>query len=198
VTRLRRLAVLFACCAVLSACATRRSPTSPAAAPEPWDRRIAALKHTSSWQLDGRAAAALGQQGWQASLDWRQSGDDSEVHLAGPLGVGATVLKLTPGGLSVNGSPPSDAMVAELQERLGFELPIEHLRFWLLGIPDPRSPFELTRNAQDRAAHLSQAGWSIDYDRYLSSQGDLLPGHLVLTRDEARVRIAIESWKNLR
>jgi outer membrane lipoprotein LolB len=125
-------------------------------------------------------------------------GDESEVHLAGPLGAGATVLELTPAGLSINGKPPSDAQVAELQERLGFELPLTHLRYWLLGIPDPRSVFELTRNAQDRAAHLSQAGWSIDYDKYLPSEGDFLPGRLVLTREDARVRIAIDSWKALK
>ena len=38
---------------------------------------------------DGRAAAAWGRQGWQASLDWRQRGEVSELHLAGPLGMGA-------------------------------------------------------------------------------------------------------------
>ena len=74
---------------------------------------------------------------------------------------------MTPDGLSLNGAPPSDAVVAQLRTRLGFELPLENLRYWLLGIPDPSAAFELTRNAQDRAQHLSQAGWSIDYDQYM-------------------------------
>ena len=74
------------------------------------------------------------------------------------------MIKVTPAGLSLNGAPPSAAVVAQLQDRLGFELPLDNLRYWLLGIPDPSTPFELTRNAQDRAAHLSQAGWNIDYD----------------------------------
>ena len=60
------------------------------------------------------------------------------------------MLKVTPAGLSLNGAPPSDAVVAQLQERLGFELPLDNLRYWLLGVPDPSTPFELTRNAQDR------------------------------------------------
>jgi outer membrane lipoprotein LolB len=185
---------LIAGCAVLAGCAAVR----PALAPAPWERRLADLQHSSTWQLDGRAAVALGKQGWQASLDWRQSGQASEVHLAGPFGTGALVLKMTPAGLSLNGAPPSDAVTAQLQERLGFELPLDNLRYWLLGVPDPSSGFELTRNAQDRALHLTQAGWSIDYDRYMPNRGDLLPARLVLSRADARVRIAVDHWEGLR
>jgi outer membrane lipoprotein LolB len=152
------------------------------------------LQHASSWQMDGRAAVAFGKQGWQASLDWNQSGATSVLHLAGPLGVGALVLKNSPDGLSLNGAPPSDAVLADLQQRLGFELPLEELRFWLLGVPNPAEPFELVRNSQDRALELTQAGWRLDYDRYLDVAGQLLPGHLVMSRNAVRVKIAIDRW----
>ena len=35
---------------------------------------MAQLQQASAWRLNGRAAAAVGTQGWQASLDWRQDG----------------------------------------------------------------------------------------------------------------------------
>jgi outer membrane lipoprotein LolB len=183
---------LLLMCAVLAACVTtRRAPAPPNAG---WEQRAADLQMLGSWQLDGRAAVAVGTQGWQASLNWRQHGDAAEVHLSGPLGVGALVLKRTPDGLSLNGAPPSDAVLAQLQDRLGFALPIDHLRFWLLGVPDPSGPFELTRNDQDRALHLTQSDWAIDYDRYVPADGDLLPGHLVMSREGVRVRIAVDRW----
>jgi outer membrane lipoprotein LolB len=193
---MRRLILLVACAAVLAGCAALRpqGPSLPAAAAS-WDERRKDLEQATRWDLDGRAAAALGQQGWQASLNWRQTGADSELHLAGPLGIGALMIKVTPAGLALNGAPPSDAVVAQLQDRLGFELPLDNLRYWLLGIPDPNTPFELTRNAQDRAARLSQAGWNIEYDDYMPGDGDLLPKRLVLTRAEARVRIAVDRWE---
>ena len=106
------------------------------------------------------------------------------MHLAGPFGIGALVLKQAPGGLSLNGAPPSDAVLLQLQEQLGFDLPLDNLHFWLLGVPDPATTFELTRNDQDRAKQLSQAGWSIVYDRYMPVEGDLLPARLILSRDE--------------
>ena len=166
----------------------------PTPAPAPWDQRLADLQRANAWQLDGRAAVAVGTQGWQASLNWRQHGAATELHLAGPLGVGALVLKATPEGLSLNGAPPSDAVLAQLQDKLGFELPFDDLRYWLLGIPDPGTAFAMARNAQDRAQQLTQAGWTVDYDRYLPVNGDLLPARVVLSREGVRVRIAVDHW----
>jgi outer membrane lipoprotein LolB len=187
---MRRALTFLACCA-LAACATTRPPPPPSMG---WDQRVAALQKGGDWQLDGRAAVAFGAQGWQATLNWRQSDSIAEVHLSGPFGLGALVLKQTPAGLSLNGAPPSDAALAQVQEKLGFELPIEELHFWLLGVPNPASSFDLSRNVQDRAKSLSQDGWSIAYDRYLPVAGDVLPSRLVLSRGDVRVRIVIDHW----
>lgn len=181
---------------LLTSCATTRQTTTAPMAAAGWDQRMGDLQRLASWQLGGRAAVAYGTQGWQASLDWRQTGDAAEVHLSGPLGIGAMVLKRTPDGLSLNGAPPSDAVMAQLQDRLGFELPLDHLRYWLLGVPDPASAFDLKRNDQDRAVQLTQDQWTIDYDKYMPVDGDVLPAHLVLSREGVRVRIVVDHWQD--
>jgi outer membrane lipoprotein LolB len=152
------------------------------------------LQSAQDWQLDGRAAVALGQQGWQATLSWRQKDNSAEVHLAGPFGIGALVLKQTPEGLSLNGVPPSDAVQSLVRDKLGFDLPIDNLHYWLLGVPNPESTFDLSRNEQDRAKVLSQAGWVISYDKYMPVAGDTLPARMVLTAGDVRVRIVIDHW----
>jgi len=194
----RRVLLILLCSTVLAACVTTRHAPLPAGAPAGWGQRAADLQGLSSWRLDGRTAVAAGTQGWQATLNWRQSGESAEVHLSGPLGVGSLVLKRTPDGLSLNGAPPSDAVLAQLSQRLGVELPIDHLRFWLLGVPDPSTAFELKRNDQDRASQLIQDDWTIDYDRYMPVDGDLLPAHVVLSREGVRVRIAVDRWERQR
>lgn len=190
---MRRVLLLLVCSTVLAACVTTRRAPAPVAAA--WEQRVADLQALSSWRLEGRAAVAAGTQGWQASLNWRENGALAEVHLSGPLGVGSMVLKRGPDGLSLNGAPPSDAVLTQLQERLGFELPIDHLRYWLLGVPDPSAAFELKRNDQDRASLLTQDDWTVDYDRYMPVDGDLLPSHLVLHRANVRVRIVVDHWE---
>jgi outer membrane lipoprotein LolB len=187
-----RRAIVLLSCVSLSACVTPHPSTAPAVSP--WEQRVTQLQHAAAWQLDGRAAAAVGGQGWQASLNWRQSGATAEVHISGPFGLGALVLTQGPDGVSLNGALPSDAVFAQLQERLGFELPIDDLRYWLLGVPDPDAAFDLKKNDQDRAQQLIQAGWSVDFDRYIPDNGDVLPTRLVLTREGVRVRIAIDHW----
>jgi len=189
----RRVLLILLCSTVLAACATTRRAPAPVASG--WEQRVADLQGLSSWRLAGRAAVAAGTQGWQATLNWQQSGAWAEVHLSGPFGVGALTLKRTPDGFSLNGAPPSDAVLPQLQERLGFELPVDHLRFWLLGVPDPSAAFELKRNDQGRASQLTQDDWTIDYDRYMPVDGDILPAHLVLARAGVRVRIVVDRWE---
>ena len=184
-----RRALLLGVCSALAACATVRPLPPPSVT---WEQRVTDLQQAGAWQLDGRAAVAIGTQGWQATLNWRQSGSFAEVHLAGPFGIGALVLKQGPDGLSLNGAPPSDAVLSQVHDKLGFELPLDNLHYWLLGVPNPA--FDLSRNDQDRAKSLSQAGWTVAYDRYSPVAGDLLPSRLVLSRGDVRVRIVIDHW----
>lgn len=188
-----RPTILLAVC-LLSSCASLR----PAMHPAGWPARLAVLQRSAHWEMQGRAAVAIGSRGWQASVDWRQCGMNTVVHLAGPMGVGATVLRLAADGLSINDAPPSRDDAAAMQQRFGFDLPVSNLRFWLLGVPDPDSPFRVSFNLQNRAAQLAQAGWQIEYLRYRPFDGDWLPGLLVLRGEGVRVRIIIDRWDGVR
>lgn len=192
---LSRRAAAAISASMLAACVT--TPPAPKA-PQVWEQRLPALQQASAWDLAGRAAVAIGTQGWQAGLNWRQRGQSSEVHISGPLGVGASALRLTPAGLSLDGAPPGSDALTQLQDRLGFDLPLRDMRYWLLGVPAPEEAFVLVRNAEDRVQHLEQAGWRIDIDRYLPNTGDWLPGHLTLNHGDVRVRIVVDRWDLLR
>ena len=190
-----RAASCLAAMAVLASCAT--APFTMRGAPT-WAQRLPALQQDGDWDMQGRAAVAVGKRGWQASVDWRQEGNNTTLRLAGPLGVGASLLRLNPDGLSVNGAPPRRDVVDQLQQRIGFDLPLTNLRYWLLGVPDPGAPYSVTLNESDRARQLTQAGWTIDFQRSMRFRGDWLPAALVLTRAGVRVRMAIDRWDGVR
>ena len=186
-----RVVVMLAMSAALCACVSAPTVTPPKKA---WPERMQELQAAQRWDLQGRAAGAVDTQGWQASLEWRQSAQIADVRLAGPLGAGAVAFKLSPQGMELNGAAVNTDPTAYLQERLGFTPPFDNLRYWLLGVPNPNQPFEFTSNAQDRAAQIKQDGWVIDYGDYAGNGTDLLPKRFTLHRDQVRVRVAVDHW----
>ncbi len=179
---------------LLSACASH--PVLTPLRPEtPYAQRMVALQNTPRWQLDGRVAVKVDTQGWTATFVWNEAAPVAELQLSGPFNIGSMVISQSPDGLSLNGEPPADTVPQQLREKLGFDLPLNSLRYWLLGVPDPSTPYEILRNDQDRASRLTQVDWSVEYDKYMAIGDDVLPGHIELTRGRIRVRVVVERWK---
>jgi outer membrane lipoprotein LolB len=200
-----RAVVLLLAALLLAGCAT--APLRPAAAPAGWESRRLQLQAVSRFVLDGRIAAAVGQDGFNASLNWVQRGSRSELQLRAPLGFGAAevtrdgndIRLRSSKGQSLSGSVAS----AELARRLGFEPPLDSLRYWVLGVPDPERPAVETLGPEDARgqglAALEQDGWRVDYGEYKAfGEQPLqawLPRRLTLTRAGIRLRLAIDHWQ---
>jgi outer membrane lipoprotein LolB len=194
--RLRGAGLLLACAALLSACVTLRDHAAmPRALPSNWDDRRGELQALTRFDLQGRLAVASGEQGFSAALRWSQRSDRAHLEVDGPLGVGGLRVDLERGRL------PDEAVRAELEQRLGFALPLESLRYWMLGVPDPARAAEERRDADSPTlAALTQDGWTVLYTRYARvADGDYeLPQRIEVTRESVRVRLLIERWGRVR
>ena len=165
---------------------------------EPWSIRRAELQARDQFELRGRVAVAAGTEGFNARLRWEQAGPRSQVAVDGPLGVGGmrmaadgtTLTVVTARGEQLD----SEAARAEIVARLGFEPPLESLRYWILGVPDPARPAEEVLDPQQRLASLRQDGWQIEYGQYLAVNGQWLPGRITMQRGDVRVRLVIDQW----
>jgi outer membrane lipoprotein LolB len=150
------------------------------------------------WSASGRLAIAAGTDGGSGSFDWVQDGATSRLDLRGPLGAGAVRLVVTPETLSLaDGSGrvlDADAARADLQARLGADLPWGHLRYWLLGLPAP--DVQATVLDQDAAPWrvIEQAGWRLAYDSFDAVSGLSLPKRLTAERGAVRVRVIVDAW----
>jgi len=189
-----RRVVLVAALATLGACHTL---PPPAAIPSADTRAL--LVAVGDWRARGRVAVRAANEGFSASFDWRESAGTGEIDVRGPLGAGsahitrsAAAVRIETGGhppLEV--AAPFDSLEAELTARLGFPLPIEPLRYWLLGVPDPAAPSEAT------ATGFTQAGWTVTLSAFapVAAAPAPLPGRLTLSRAGTEIRVLVSTWQ---
>jgi len=183
-------AVLLASCQNL--------PQKTAAPAQSWETRRAQLQQRDAFDFKARVAVAAGQEGFNARLRWKQQGSQSQLALDGPLGVGGAQIVFDGQSLNVHTSRGQqlndEAARAELLARLGFEPPLQSLRYWIQGVPDPASPAEESLDEEQRLAALKQSDWQVDFDAYTAASGAWLPERLTMRREGVRVRVRIDEW----
>ena len=193
-----RLGAALAIAVLAAACRTAPPALPPSAVP--WEVRRPQLQARTHFELKGRVAVAARGEGFNANLHWTQEGARSQLTLEGPLGVGGAQVTASGEELSLitarGEHVDNEEAHAALESRLGFDPPLSALRYWVLGVPDPAQPAtEALDQAQQRLAALTQEGWRVDYQSYVSAGGGALPSRLTLQRDNVRVRLLVDNWQ---
>jgi outer membrane lipoprotein LolB len=163
-----------------------------------WEVRRPQLQARERFTLKGRVAVATGSDGFNARLRWTQEGKQTHMSLDGPLGAGGVQVTSDGSAVSIVTSRgdrlENEAARAELTNRLGFDPPIDDLRYWVLGVPEPGHAAQETLDSQQRLATLEQDGWNIQYTDYMSVSGEWLPSKLTLQRQGVRLRLVVDGW----
>jgi len=168
-----------------------RTTVLPVMLPDDWEARRGALQVWPRFELRGRVAVARGDEGFTASLRWAQREVTSQVEVDGPLGVGGLHLEFEHGRLD------DELARADFEQRLGFSLPVDSLRYWLLGVPDPAyDSLERIADGYPRLDSLQQQGWTVVFPAYAKVSGVNyeLPQRIEATREGLRLRLLVESW----
>ena len=185
---------------LLASCRTVPVHHETPATSQSWDARRPQLQARDKFQLKGRVAVATGSEGFNARLRWTQDGKQTHMSLDGPLGAGGVQVTSDGSAVSIVTSRGdrlnNDAARAELANRLGFDPPIDNLRYWVLGVPEPGHPAQESLDAQQRLATLEQDGWQIQYTGYMSVGGEWLPSKLTLQRQGVRLRVVVDGWNS--
>lgn len=187
---MNRAAWLVAATLALGGCvAVPRAPDG-AAAPDP-----AALRQ---WSAAGRMAIAAGEEGGNGSFSWQQDEATTRLDLRGPLGSGGVRLVMAPESLSLtDGSGrvlDSAAARAELQARLGTDLPWGELRYWMLGLAAPGETAVVQESATAPWRVIEQSEWRVAYDSFVTVRGVNLPQRFSAQRGAVRLRVVVDSW----
>ena len=157
---------------------------------------VAPLMH---WTLQGKLGVRAPHESGSGTLFWLQQQDQYDIRLSGPLGRGATRIQGSDAGvtLEIAGQPPATADSAEalLEQQIGWRLPVEHLLWWVRGLPAPDSPSRLQLNPDSQLARLAQAGWTVEYSRYQQVEGLTLPQRLQLSGHDVLLTLVITRWE---
>ncbi|HEU5136624.1 MAG TPA: lipoprotein insertase outer membrane protein LolB [Steroidobacteraceae bacterium] len=165
----------------------------------PWPEQRAALEKLDRYGLNGRVAVAAQGQGFSAALRYQQQPRGSNLALDGPLGIGGLRVGLEGEDITIETSRgeklDGEAARGELERRLGFQLPLTEMRWWLLGIPAPGEASINQDVASGEIRDFTQNGWRVSINSRAAGLGFALPQRLTAEREGARLKLLVEHWQ---
>lgn len=181
----------------LSGCATTRQGTSLPDISN-WELRQEVLGGLREWQFKGRIAVKAGDEGFDGKFNWSQKDDAFTATVGGPLGIGMVRIEGDDRSIVLTEKDGAETVLVdaerELYYRYGWTIPIASLRYWALGIPDPRTPAETQIDERGRLVQLRQNDWVVEISRYREEAGQEMPRNLTATNTNTRVRMVIDKW----
>jgi len=188
--------------AVLGAgCASLPEPPPADNPGQVWKQRRDALSRIAYWHLTGRLAVRNGTEAWNIHLDWQQKGDDYQIILNGPFGAGKVKLTGDKAGVALQDSDDqtfyADNPGELLRERTGVIMPVEGLRYWILGLDTPGQTHQPKLDPQGRLAYLVDNRWRVNFRRYTEVSGLQLPEKIFIAKPEQdiNVRLVVDEWQ---
>ncbi|HEY0720897.1 MAG TPA: lipoprotein insertase outer membrane protein LolB [Gammaproteobacteria bacterium] len=186
------LALLLAGCAM-------EPPRQPVGSRElAWQERQAQLKTLQRWQLTGRLAIQSDDEGWNATLIWRQEHEHYRMQLVAPLGQGSLQLQGDQQQVELRTSEGNSAIAADpdalIFSETGWRVPVSALRYWVLGLAAPGEAGTVL-DEFGRLQRLKQAGWEVEFLDYTMHGTTELPARLFVSNHKAQVRLVIKRWE---
>lgn len=166
--------------------------------PATYIERREALTALEQWTMTGRIGVRLAERGFTGAINWRQAREQLDVRFHGPLGAGAFRLSGQPDALVLETGDGETYLLddpeATLDAELGWSVPIDAMRYWLLGLPFPAWPAIEELDEVGRLARLEQRDWVVEYDRYTDVGNWLMPRKIVIEGADVIVRLSVHDW----
>ncbi len=155
----------------------------------------AAMDHlydVEHWSFDGRLALTGQSENWSASISWEHSPEAEKIKLSGPLGQGAVVISLTGNRVTIDrgGDDVQTSTQPEefINQQLGMFVPVQSLRYWVVGLPEPSSAYK------DTDAGFNQDGWLNEYKQMQAVNDGVMPQKMTVMNDRVKLKLVIDHW----
>ena len=193
-----RFSLLFITLLLLTACTTL-APVPEIDKNNSWQLHQARLDGLTNWELAGRIAVQMENEGWSASLYWRQDQSNYSLRVVAPLGKGTVEISGDADSVRLQTADnrifENSDVAALMQENLGWEIPVDALIYWIRGLPDPDvATTGLEIDSMGRLTLLKQSEWDVSYEKYTNTDDYELPARMTVQRDQLKLRLSINKW----
>lgn len=197
----------------VAACATIPARPPVADRAQVWQARKQVLTPLNTWEIHGRLALKTADEGWQLALRWIRAADRHDIDLSGPLGSGRVRVTQDRSGASLRDAEQRTYHAASAHQLLyratGWDMPIDGLNYWVLGVPVPGVPWQERLDEWGRLQTLEQLGWDVQFLEYTRQGSYELPSKLYISRhpgdrgeqampgETLELRLVIQRWARL-
>lgn len=196
-----RLLVLIAA-AWLAGCSTLpdiKPVAEPSAQIEAsWQARQLKMAGLAQWQLQGRVSITSDHEAWFLKANWQQKAEQVfDLHLSGPFNGGVHLAGNEQQVVFSDGDQTFIAPDAEmlLLEHTGIRMPVNGLRYWLVGLPQPDKEIKaLKLDANGRLVSLEQGEWRVEIKGYQLQGETEVPSKLSIINHRIKVRLIVDQW----
>lgn len=163
---------------------------------------VARVSALTRWGLSGKLGIRQPDAGASLGIVWDQDGNDYLVRVRGPLGQSAALVRGDERRVVVEraGESPlvGDDAGALVREALGWDIPVNALKFWIRGLPDPGLEVQSATYLEGGwFGELAQRDWHVELSRYREVDGLTLPGRIRARRDHVTLTLVVTRWRTL-
>lgn len=188
----------------LTACVTPRKSLDldPGQLRTQWLQGQDRLSQIQTWEIKGRAAVSTADDSGTVSMFWQQQPDDFQLKLVAPFGRGTLDIRSDNGGVVMRDPKGRELRAATAQGlvwmKTGWEIPIEDMRAWVLGVVDDDENPTVQVDQFARTAAFASRDWQVSYPDYTVVERDgerlELPRKVYMQSEHLKVKLVISEW----
>ncbi len=155
----------------------------------------------SQWSIHGRLSIINDKENWYAKFIWLQNNTDFQISFMGPLGETELLLikkdqiiQLKTPSYERSYTGNSEALETLLLQETGWKFPINSLRFWSYGMPNPAVETEIKYDKSGYISDLYQQQWHVQYPKRIQVGEYYLPKKMIVTEQNLKIKIIISQW----
>jgi len=195
---LKRQVLFFTIILLISACSLIPDVDSNLQSRQ-WQNHQVLVNKIESWKIKGRAAIQGENNSATFLLHWDQFDTSYELRFISGLGQGTYILKGTEDGVVIR-TPKNEVFSSDtsenlIREKLGWDVHLAGLKYWVRGVPEPNIQYsQLLLDEKGRLKDMKQSGFFISILRYTEKDNISLPEKLFIRSNNIQLRLVMQNW----